>query len=90
MSSGNFTILVDPAAARDLKKLRKTHPELIRALTDCIDNLSSQPYCGKPLKGDKKGCYSLRQGEYRIIYEVYTAQKIVHIIRAGHRKEIYR
>ena len=90
MSSSNFTIAVDPRASKDLKKLRKAKPELIHLLIKAIDTLTSQPYSGKPLKGDKKGCYSLRQGEYRIIYEVYPTQKIVHIIRVGHRREIYR
>ena len=55
-----------------------------------INCLSGNPYYGKPLKGNKKGCYSLRVGEYRIIYEVYPSKKIVYIIRIGHRKDIYR
>ncbi|RLD16338.1 MAG: hypothetical protein DRI36_05800 [Caldiserica bacterium] len=42
------------------------------------------------MKGDLKDCFSLRVGDYRIIYEVYSDQKVVLIIRVGHRKEIYR
>ncbi|MCX5692323.1 MAG: type II toxin-antitoxin system RelE/ParE family toxin [Candidatus Omnitrophica bacterium] len=90
MSLNNFTILIDPPASKELKKLHKTQSTLIHLLIKDIDNLASQPYSGKPLKGDKKGCYSLRHGEYRIIYEIYASQKIVHIIRVGHRREIYR
>ncbi|ODS34610.1 MAG: glutaminyl-tRNA synthetase [Candidatus Scalindua rubra] len=28
--------------------------------------------------------------EYRIIYEAYHTQKVIQIIRVGHRKDIYR
>ena len=90
MSSSNFAILIDTKAGKDLKRLRKIHPEISHLLIKDIDDLAFQPYSGKALKGDKKGCYSLRQGDYRIIYEIYSSQKIIHIIRVGHRREIYR
>ena len=48
------------------------------------------PYSGNPLKGDKTGCYSLRCGDYRIIYERYPQRQTAHIIRVGDRKDIYR
>lgn len=86
----SFNIVVDPHAARDLKKLKRTNPKLSSRLVKAIDSLKSSPFQGKPLKGDKKGCYSLRENDHRIIYEVYTHQKIIHIIRVGHRREIYR
>ena len=59
-------------------------------LTKTIDSLIVNPFQGKPLTGNKKGCYSLREGDYRIIYEAYPTQCIVHIIRVGHRREVYR
>ena len=90
MNSNKFGIEVDPKAGRDLKKLRNTNLTLTNRIIKLIDTLSSHPFSGKPLKGEKCGCYSLRTGDYRIIYEVYSTEKIVHIIRIGHRKDIYR
>lgn len=87
----SFNIVVDSHAKRDLKKFKRTNPKLFTQLIKTIDSIILHPYQGKPLKGDKKGCYSLRaEDDYRIIYEIYPAQKIIHIIRVGHRREIYR
>jgi hypothetical protein len=32
----------------------------------------------------------LREGDYHVIYEVHLDDKVVHVIAAGHRREIYR
>jgi len=87
----SFNIVIDPQAEKDLKKIRRSNPKLLSRLINTVDSLIHSPYQGKPLKGDKKGCYSLREADdYRIIYEIYPAQKTIHIIRVGHRREIYR
>ena len=87
----SFNIVIDPQAEKDLKKFKHANPKLLSRLINAIDSLIYNPHQGKPLKGDKKGCYSLREADdYRIIYEIYPAQKTIHIIRVGHRREIYR
>ena len=90
MKSSNFKVKLDTRAAKDLRKLCQKVPTIIPPLTKVIDSLSLNPYKGKTLKGNKKGCYSYRIGNYRIIYEIYHMEKVVHIIRIGDRKEIYR
>jgi mRNA interferase RelE/StbE len=90
MNLFNFEIVVDAKAERDIRKLKKQNNPLLKRLIETIDNLSFNPYQGKPLTGSKKGCYSIRVSDYRIIYEIYTKESIVHIIRVGHRKEVYR
>ena len=90
MPSAGYRIELDNQAAKDVKKLRHSHPEITSKIIRLIDSLSFHPHQGKPLKGKNKGCYSLRQGDYRIIYELYSKQRTVHIIRIGHRKDIYR
>ncbi|HDN94898.1 MAG TPA: type II toxin-antitoxin system mRNA interferase toxin, RelE/StbE family, partial [Nitrospirae bacterium] len=34
--------------------------------------------------------YRFRQGDYRIVYSIRDDDLAVHIIKVGHRKEIYR
>ena len=85
-----FNIVVDPSAVKELKKIKKGVPQVFSRLIKSIDSLATDPFEGKPLQGNKKGCYSLREGDYRVIYEVHLDDKVVHIIPAGHRKEIYR
>lgn len=90
MSSASFRIDVDPRAARDVKRLRRTHPEILTELIRLIDALPAEPFQGKPLKGQKQGCYSLRYRDYRIIYEVYAKEKVIHLIRVADRRDVYR
>ncbi len=85
-----FNIIIDPSALKELKKIKKGVPQIFSRLVKSIDALVHKPFDGKPLQGNKKGCYSLREGDYRVVYEVHLDDKIVHIIAAGHRREIYR
>jgi mRNA interferase RelE/StbE len=43
-----------------------------------------------PLKGDLRGLYKLREGSYRIIFEVLHAEKVILVHAIGHRGEIYK
>jgi len=44
----------------------------------------------QPLKGEWKGKYKLRIGEYRVIYSVNEQEKRITVHMAGHRRDIYR
>lgn len=90
MQSSSYKIVVDPVAGKDITQLNKSDRKLARKIVNVIDKLTTEPTIGKPLKGDKKGCCSLRTGDWRIIYEVYRSLKTIHIIKIGHRKDIYR
>lgn len=85
-----FNILIDPPALKELKKIKKGVPQIFIRICRAIDALAKDPFKGKPLQGNKKGSFSLREGEYRIVYEVYLNEGKVHVITVGHRKEIYR
>lgn len=47
---------------------------------------------GNPLKGDLKGLWKLRVGQYRVIYKVKIDRVSVYVIKVGFRRdeEIYR
>ena len=85
-----FEVLVDAQAARDLKSLSRRHHPILPRLKRRIDSLAHEPFLGKPLKGGERGCYSLRDGDFRVIYEVFEERRVVLVIRVGDRKEIYR
>lgn len=40
------------------------------------------------LSGDEK--YRLRQGDFRILYEIEDRQLIVTVVRIGNRRDVYR
>ena len=45
---------------------------------------------GKPLRGELAGRWSLRIGDYRVIYVIDENQKIVILYSVKHRKVIYK
>ena len=90
MPSSNWQVVLDSRAAHDLKKLDRQHHPIFPPLIRAIDSLPHDPYVGKPLKGEKHGSYSLRVGDFRVIYDLYPAHHTIHLIRIGDRKEIYR
>lgn len=44
---------------------------------------------GRALTGQYKGLHRYRYGDYRILYEIDTDERLIIINRIGHRKEIY-
>jgi mRNA interferase RelE/StbE len=90
MNSAEYEIKFDARAAKDFRRLKQRVPAIIPQLIEVVDAFSFNPYSGKPLKGNKKGCYSCRSGDYRIIYEIFHAEKVIYVIRVGNRKDIYR
>ena len=53
-----------------------------------IDILRTNPYSGKPLRGEWKGVYSLRVSDYRVLYQIKRDK--VFLLVLGHRKRIYK
>lgn len=63
---------------------------LYERIVHVFDELRSDPFLGKLLKGELKGRYSYRIGNYRIIYRIEHGRLIIIIIDIGHRRDIYR
>lgn len=77
-------------AAKELEKIYKTDKKLYSRLITAIETLKTNLYQGKHLKGKLAGDYSLRIGNYRVIYTIHKGKPIVYIIDLGHRKDIYK
>ena len=83
-----YQVQILPAADRSLSKL---DPRTRRRLADRMTELSLDPRprgC-KKLSGPGE-CYRVREGDYRIVYQVEDAVLTVLVIRIGHRREVYR
>jgi len=77
-------------AAKELEKIYKVDKKLYFRLIAVAEGLKKNPHQGKCLKGKLVGDYSLRVGNYRIIYTVHKDKLVVYIIDLRHRKEIYK
>ena len=45
---------------------------------------------GKPLKGNRKGYWRYRVGDYRIIADIQDNKILILVTEVGHRREIYK
>ena len=77
-------------AAKELEKVYNIDRKLYSRFIVVIETLKINPHQGKRLKGKLSGDYSLRLGNYRIIYTVEKDRLIIYIIDLGHRSEIYK
>ena len=71
------------------KELRALPKKDVKRIVERIDRLADNPRgpgCEK-LSGQER--YRVRQGVYRIIYEIEDARLIVIVLKVGHRRSVY-
>lgn len=73
-----------------LKELYGVPKKELQKILKKIRALSSNPRPEGSQKLSHREQYRFRQGDYRIIYSIRDDDLAVHIIKVGHRKEIYR
>jgi mRNA interferase RelE/StbE len=83
-----YEVLWKKSAERDLRNIDKHQiPRIIKA----VESLSKNPFPSKYRKlRDTERIYRIRIGEYRLIYEVDTDEKVITIYHIRHRKDAYR
>jgi mRNA interferase RelE/StbE len=69
--------------------IRHLPPSIKTPLRLIIEQLGENPYLGKPLKDEFEGLYSLRYQRYRVIYRVNEQSKLIEILFAGPRTDVY-
>ena len=83
----SFKLLIKPSAVKDIEGL----PDKDRSrVVYRIQGLAEDPRprgCEK-LSGDDK--YRIRQGKYRILYQINDDEVVVVVVRVAHRKQAYR
>ncbi len=84
-----FGIELAREAESGLEALHKSDRRLFNRILSKIEFLAENPREGKPLVGNHKGEFSLRVGDYRIVYELDTTRHIVYILTVKHRKHVY-
>ena len=83
-----YEVYLERAAERDLKKLAKV---VIPRVISTIESLARNPRpagCRK-ITGSKSD-WRIRDGDYRIIYEINEALKTVRVMYIRHRRDAYR
>ena len=83
----DYRIEIKKPTAKELEKIAQK--DRIRII-EKIRSLSSdpKPVGSKKLSGDNK--YRLRQGDYRILYEIFKSTITIVVVRIAHRRDVYR
>lgn len=84
---GSFEILFRQSVAKDLRQIPKKD---VARILKRIEGLKTDPRPpgAEKLSGREK--YRIRQGVYRILYEIQNEQLVVVVIKVGHRRDVYR
>lgn len=73
------------------KELRNLSSEIKQRIVLAIDELSQNPRPSGVVKlqGEEQ-LYRIRVGDYRIVYEIDDAAKLIRITRVRHRSDVYK
>jgi mRNA interferase RelE/StbE len=76
-------------AVSDIDHIHRADRRLFERILTKIGSLADDPRQGKSLVGNHRGEFSLRVGNYRIVYLLDAAKSIVYILTIKHRKHVY-
>ena len=84
-----FRIQISSRARKDLRKIsRPAQRKIISAIQALSANQKPQQF--KPLVSHELAQCRLRIGDYRVLYDIYSSEKTVLVLKIGHRKDVYR
>lgn len=84
----HYAVELSRGAAKTLRELeRKMQLRIVARLQELADN--PRPRDAVKLRGET-GVYRVREGDYRILYEIFDKRLVVHVLKIGHRREVYR
>lgn len=82
-----YKIVFKNSVFKDLKPIPKI--DVVRIIKR-IDTLATEPRGNDSEKLSGQERYRVRQGVYRIVYEIQDELLIVTVVKIGHRKEVYK
>ena len=84
---GSFEVIFKRSVAKDLRQIPKKD---VARILKRIETLRTEPRPSgvEKLSGQEK--YRIRQGVYRILYEIRNNELIVVVVKIGHRRDVYK
>ncbi len=83
----SYRLLIKPSAAKELESVPLKDR---RRLVARVRQLSEEP---RPAGSDKlsgRDLYRVRQGNYRVVYEIVEHDRTVTVFKVAHRRDVYR
>lgn len=83
----SYKLVFKESVAKDLRPIpKKDLARLLQRMQALQEN--PRPAGSEKLSGQER--YRIRQGVYRIVYEVADELLVVTVVKVGHRKQVYR
>lgn len=83
-----YSIRIKESARKELESIPTKADK--RRIVKRIESLAENPRPPAALKLSGLDRYRIRQGRYRILYTIEDTVLIVHVIKIGDRKDVYR
>jgi len=84
-----YKVVLKASAAKDVQQLnRRVDRERVAKRIQALV-LNSRPFGSEKLEGFE-ATYRVRQGDYRIVYDIDDAELTVYVLKVRHRKDVYR
>jgi mRNA interferase RelE/StbE len=85
----SYSVLVTQVAARQLEAIgsRRDRERVAARIAALADD--PRPHGIEKLSGHEQK-YRVRQGDYRILFEIEDQRLIVYVIKVGHRRDVYK
>ncbi len=83
----SFKLTVKQSVAKDLRRIPKQEVAKILKRIEALAEEPRPPGAEK-LSGQQR--YRIRQGVYRILYEIKERELVVVVIKVGDRRDVYR
>lgn len=84
---GKFELRFKRSVAKDLRQIPKDD---VARILQRIEGLKTDPLPAGAEKLTGQDRYRIRQGIYRILYEIKASELIVMVVKIGHRSAVYR
>lgn len=85
---GKYKVFFKPSAVKELKAISRKQDR--QRIVRRIGQLAHEPRPPGCQKLSARELYRLRQGNFRIVYEIRDAELIVHVVKIADRKTVYR
>ena len=82
-----YELVIRPSVQKDVNRIPSGD---LKKILSRIERLRDDPRPEGSVKLSGLEYYRVRQGNYRIVYEIQDGRLVVIVIKVGHRKEVYR
>ena len=85
---GKYKLVLKPSAVKEIEAVprKKDRQQIIKRIGLFADN-PRPPGCTRLSGYDR---YRVRVGSYRIVCGVEDTELVIHVVKLGHRKDVYR